>query len=258
MKRVTNTLDSRVLSVLFAAAAAVFPCSCGEAIGDSQTFKQNKAPVIDDMTAASADGTAVEEHNILCDMRFLIKAEASDPEGKPLAWSFSSNCGSFSTPEDTGTGCTAYFITDMPKGNTPVTVTLVATDHKNAAAEKTITIGYGKPAPVIGISASALTVGDLEVKTLTLSADCEGTFQLYVDNTVTRESDAHIDASKSSCFVGYVPGGTAPCVSLYDYAAAASGFKLRLPEEPGVYSVWAVFQDKIEQEEAKLCTVTVN
>ena len=69
--------------------------------------------------------------------------------------------------------------------------------------------------------------------------------------------NAHYDPSKSFCIFGFDPALPDPTVTLYGYSGTASGFKYRLPSEAGTYNVWVVFRDRIEQEDAKLCTVTV-
>lgn len=254
---VMENVNYRLWFILFALSSPFSVLSCGEAIGDALGFKPNKAPEIGAVTAVRTDGMVQDEHDLLSDTSFLITAEAADPEGKQLSWRFDSNCGSFSPPEDTAAGCRVYFITDMPEGNTAVTVTLYATDEKDAVSEKTITIGYGKPKPQISITKNALTVAGAGAESFSVHADCIGTFQVYLDNSILVPGDAHYDETKSYCIFGFDPSAADPSVSVYGYSGSAEGFKLRMPPEPGAYNVWVVFRDRIEQEDAELCTVTV-
>ena len=94
-------------------------------------------------------------------------------------------------------------------------------------------------------------------ETLSVHADCVGTFQVYLDNSILVPENAHYDETKSFCIFGFDPSSADPEVAFYGYQGTASGFKLRLPAEAGTYNVWVVFRDQIQQEDAKLCTVTV-
>jgi hypothetical protein len=250
-----------VISQIFILSAAVllpFFISCGDALEKARGFEPNKPPLIPSMTAVREDGVPIETHNILPGTRYVITVEACDPEGGDLLWNFTSNCGSFTTPEDTADGCSVIFqVTGEPAGNAEVWVKLVASDSKSASAEKEVVVGYGKDLPEISVSKAALTVASGTEESFTVHSDCTGVFQVYCDNSITSPADAHIDSTKSTCMFGYVSGDADPTVSIYEGSVSLSGYKLKLPGGSGSFRVWVVFKDQIEQEDSALCTVTV-
>lgn len=253
-------MKSGISQIYILAAAVVLPlfASCGDAIESARGFEPNQPPLISDMTAVREDGAPIETHNILPGTRYVITAEARDPEGGELSWNFTSNCGSFTTPENTADGCTAIFqVTGMPTGNAEVWVKIVASDSKSASAEKEVVVGYGKDLPHISVSQATLTVAGASAETITVHSDCTGIFQVYCDNSITSPSGAHIDATKSTCMFGYTSGDADPTVSIYEGSVSLSGYKLKLPGGSGSFKVWVVFKDQIQQEDSELCTVTV-
>ncbi|MGL4369273.1 MAG: hypothetical protein ACRCUT_06335, partial [Spirochaetota bacterium] len=85
------------------AALIIFPLlalslSCGGAIESSQDFKPNKQPVIESMTGSfyNPSGLAFDSSALISHMTFDIMVAASDPEGQDLAYSYTSDYGSFS------------------------------------------------------------------------------------------------------------------------------------------------------------------
>lgn len=241
--------------------AAVLFSSCEGTIKDAQDFKPNKPPVIGVMTGARYDGKPVDSTNIINDTSYIITAEASDPEGQPLTYEFSSDFGSFNDLAVTASGCSILFVTGGVKGNTPVTIVMKATDTKNGVSEKTFTLGTGKPYPKLVVEPTAISVSnhDSGVPTpITVWADCDGEFQIFCNNAITRESDAHIDIRQPATIFNM--GASAITVNICgnQCTSVPAGTKFfRLPDSSGSDKVWVVFWDLLGQESSRLVNVTI-
>lgn len=229
----------------------------GNAISNAQDFSPNEAPVISSIVPVRTDGNDIDVRNILDDTIYSITVTAYDPEGAEISYSFSSGYGSFSTPEKTSTGCTVLFVTDMPKGDTPVDITLESIDPKGASTTKSIILGYGKSAPVVslnGTSAGSVSVGVAGVQTVTFEADCDGTLQVYCDNSILSPDDA---SQREINSIPFTKGTLSVAICGKNAAVPASGRYFYLPDSTlADFKVWFVFADLIQQEKAVLCTVT--
>ena len=254
-----NLIWNMAYSVSFPALAvsAALLCSCGDTISDSQDFVPNEDPLITSMTVVHEDGNPIDLENILPGEYYTVTASVSDPEGQELSFGLKSNCGSFSNPEFSAGVCSATFLTDVPKGGAGVAVTLTATDAKNGKAEKTVTIGRGKDAPqILSLTPATMTVSGTGAATFTVTADCDGSFHIFYDNSLSAE-DVRFSSSTSPLQFGYTKGTTATAAVYGCDGSSTQSYKLRLPGA-GPYKVWVVFKDRIEQEAVGLCTVTAN
>lgn len=246
-----------VVSLSLIIAAALL--SCEGTIQDAQDFTPNKHPVIGIMTGARYDGNPVDSTNIINDTSYIITAEVSDPEGQPLTYEFTSDSGSFNNLVPTAYGCSILFVTGGVKGNTPVTIVMKATDTKNGVSEKTFTLGTGKPFPKLVVTPADISVNDSGVPTpITVWADCDGEFQIFCDNTISNESDAHIDIHQPATI--FTAGDPARTVNICgkNLSSVPGGTKFfRLPDSSGPDKVWVVFWDLLGQESVRLVNVTI-
>ena len=133
----------RIIFAAFCSITALFAASCGRTISDSQTFKPNMGPTISDVTFTLPDGiTAATLGN---SMVVRITVTASDPEGKELRYSFSSEAGAVGNIVSTSTGCTAELYTTNVRSGAEVRLTVTAKDVKGAVeTRKDLLVGSGR------------------------------------------------------------------------------------------------------------------
>jgi hypothetical protein len=219
--------------------------SCESAIEDAENFIPNKSPMITNATAVYYNPSALPFDNtkLISHMTFDITVEAADPENQTLTYEFSSDYGSFSAQTDSSTGSTVKFVTGLIKGGDNVVVRLKVSDTKNGATIEDISIGTGKAVPIISITPTSQTLAISTSGTVTATADCDGFFQVVVNDTATAD-EMHFDGENTS-FV------------LADKDVACT---LSIPAftTSGTHKVWILFLDYLYQESTPaLCTITV-
>jgi hypothetical protein len=275
-----NRTCSLLISFFLASGIFSLILSCGDVIEESQDFRPNKAPVISSFSGKRYDEKAYDKDNLISNTTFLLSAEAYDPEGKEISFAYSSESGSFTKQEDDDTTSSIIFVTGNLTAGEIVEVTLAVSDPKtkNNISSKKITLGKGKPVPVltvsdgsrsvssgkteslsVSISAAAATMAGGGAAVLTLSPDCDGYFQLIADNSISLESDAHI-VDGNNVFgirVSDEPSINGTIVG-YSCTDGPGTHFVKIPSsEKGTYKVWIVFCDYLNQEAAVLCKVTV-
>ena len=239
--------------------------SCEGTIKDAQDFKPNECPVIGVMTGARYDGDPVDSTNIINDTSYVITAEASDPEGQPLSYDFSSDYGSFNNLVATESGCSILFVTGGVKGSAPVTIVMRAIDTKNGVTEKKFTLGTGKPYPELVVTHAApetVSVNDSGYYSVTVWADCDGEFQIFCNNAILSEDDAHIDIHQPATLFSEGEAARYVCIcgknlATYPTDCPPDTKFFRMPDSTGPDKVWVVFRDLLGQERARLINVTI-
>jgi hypothetical protein len=234
--------------------------SCGDSIETAQNFRPDEAPVIISKSITRYDGKEYDSYRLISNTAFYLTVNAYDPEGGAIAWEFTSEHGSFGEPEITDTGVRVIFVTGKIVQADSVDIGIRAIDRKKKSSVETLHVGTGKPVPKITVNPGSVSITADGTAALTLSADCDGVFQLLCDNSITSASGAHIDTSVN--VFSYDGTGTV--------AAAVSGplstvtGRVKLPPSGSgsyantVYRVWVIFCDAMNQECAELCEVTVN
>lgn len=255
-----NKCISRILCV-FAGITLLpaFAACSGNAIAAAEDFVPNKAPVIESVSSVRIDGNTNDPENLIANIPYRITVSAFDPEGQSLTYSFQSAQGSFSGQDAADSGVSVVFVTGILTANEEVTVTVTAKDPKtrNDVSTSEIRIGKAKSAPVITVTPLSITIARNGRASLSLSADCDGSFQLQCDNTITSASDVHIDDSEN--IFGYVSSGGTATATVYgpDATAGTDTSRSIRMASAGTWKVWVIFSDYLNQETAELCTVTV-
>lgn len=253
-----NDLKCPIILFLF----LIVSCS-SSAFEDAQDFTPNKAPEVNNVNVTLPDGSANPGENIIPNMQFKISADVTDPENKELDYEFASNQGSFAEQESTATGVSVIFVTSNLTALEPVTVTLTAKDptRKNNTTVETIEIGMAKPFPKISISPTSLTITPTTSATLTLTADCTGSFQLIHNDTATSASELHIDNDKNVFGIETLTGINKDVTATVYGHSPLPGTSMNhaiCVNALGPHKIWVVFKDLMGQETAVLCTVTEN
>jgi hypothetical protein len=221
-----------------------FIFSCESAIEDAEKFVSNKSPVITNTTAVYYNPTALpfDKNKLISHMTFDITVEAADPENQTLTYEFSSDYGSFSAQTDNSAGSTIKFVTGLLKGGDNVVVRLKVSDTKNGAAIKNISIGTGKAVPIVSITPTSLTLPGPGPFIVDVKADCDGFFQIVMDDDATADT-IHFDGESTS-FV--MADKDVPCPLSTSVLSS------------GTHKVWILFLDYLYQESTPaLCMITV-
>lgn len=233
---------------------------CGKAIGESQDFVPNEAPVIKSVTALQWKGgttyaalSDAEKAGLISNMTFKLSIVAEDPENERITYSYSVQHGTITPQEVTSEGTSAYFVTDenIIAGD-KISVTVTATDPVGDSDQYILEIGTAKPQPVLRASFS--TTADDADETFSLSgslplyisADCGGQYQFQISAT----NSTTAPAMDYDSFVWNYAVGTTDTVTI-----SSTGEKCRIAAA-GTWYVWIVFADDIGQERAKCVTVT--
>jgi uncharacterized repeat protein (TIGR02543 family) len=227
--------------------------SCGSSISTAQNFIPNRAPVVTKFAATySGTDTSYKTTNLYSGMPFTIDVDAYDPENKNLTYEITSSQGTFSDKTDTETGVEWTFYIGYIGAGQSVTVTLKIFDDKNAQFIQTLDIGSGKTAPGLSVvppSDSEITPDGLT--TLSFSCDSKGSYRVYLDNSITSESQATIGSS----------------VTLYSDENSDVKVKISGPtsktlgdvvlEKDVVNRIWIVFRDNLSLTSVAECVMYV-
>ncbi|MGL4369007.1 MAG: hypothetical protein ACRCUT_04955 [Spirochaetota bacterium] len=227
---------------------------------DAQDFTPNMPPAISNATVTLTDGSENPVVNLISDMQFKITADVADPENGELEYAFASDQGSFAGQESTATGISVIFVTAELTCEEKISVTLTVKDPsgKNNTSVETIAIGTAKPAPKISISQTSVPIASTGTATITLTADCTGSFQLVQNDTAVSASEIHIDTLKNVFGIETETGTAATTTATISgpTGPTATNHSIRV-STTGPHTIWAVFKDLIGQETAVSCTVTV-
>ncbi len=135
----------KILLFIMIASGAV---SCGDSVVENiQNDKGpyipvNHAPVIESI---QSDLGALD---IIPHMKIVLTVTATDPDGDPVLYTFTTEQGSFNNLIDTGSGCTIDFYTDADiSAEEQVFVTVNASDAEGAASSEEYNVGVGLRAP---------------------------------------------------------------------------------------------------------------
>ncbi|HEY1406405.1 MAG TPA: hypothetical protein VF857_07345, partial [Spirochaetota bacterium] len=222
----------------------------------SQDFVPNKAPVVTSVSTVRYDGLPNDSENLISNIVFVVKMEAHDPEGHELSYSYSSDTGSFVSQNDTSTGSSILFVTGNIKAGDEVNVVVTVRDIRNGVTTSTVRVGQAKPVPkFITMTPETMTITANGGDVINVAVDCDGEMQLLCDNSISSAADAHIDTSKN-LFAYTKASGTIQVMIAGSGQGAPTG-RVQI-SETGVNKVWVIFIDKLGQETAALCTVTVN
>ncbi len=218
--------------------------SCGTSIQDAQNFIENKPPVI---TAFNADlPVGISSDSIVGGIAVDITVEASDPEGRPLTYDFTSESGSFANKTLTDDGCTVQFITlgDIAGGQ-DVIISLSVTYVKRTSVSTTLNIGSGKQGPALTLSLIDTSIHPNNQTSFSFSSDSNGYYQIQYLNGVTDPQQAVVD--DNIALYRYTASGDSAnpnIVSINVLGANAldpGGKIIRLDGLDGVKNVWVLF-----------------
>jgi hypothetical protein len=174
------------IGIIFLLAAVLTGCK-GNAINDAQTFKYNKSPVIDGVSASYADGRSISADRIEPYALFVINVRAADPDNNPLSYTFSSPAGSFMNTAITPSGCTVVFKTGNISGGQSVNLWVNVSDANGAIARRSFDLGAGKIGPTIAASFDKIRITSDGYINLSVSANCAGFFQIVPDGDETSD-----------------------------------------------------------------------
>jgi hypothetical protein len=221
-------------------------------IGLAKSFKPNKAPEVSAFKAEYIGTGTFDKTKICSGMPFLITVAAEDPEHSKLTYSLDSDQGTFDNQIDTAAGMTATFYIGSISGGDPVYVTLRVTDPKKSEFTQKIEVGSGKTGPGISLTAPAEdAITPSGSTSLTFSVSSEGSYRVYVDNSVTKAENATI-GTDVTLYDDEDSAVTVPLIGPNESAAAGA---VRLTS--GLNRIWVVFQDTLKQTDAVGCTVLV-
>jgi hypothetical protein len=218
--------------------------SCGGAIESAQDFYPNKPPVIDGTPSFTYVNGSFDADALIDHMTFDVTVAAHDPENGTLTYTYTSGYGSFAGQEDTAAGSAVKFVTGSLKAGDPVAVTITVSDKKRGATVYTLPIGTGKKVPSETVTSAAPSHLALNASgTVTVTADCDGFFQVVENNT---DSAASIHFNGTSQSFVLANKGVPVALALPSHSSA------------GNYVEWVLFLDYLNQEAAPVkCAVTV-
>lgn len=231
--------------------------SCGSSINDAQDFIPNEPPVIQNKSFELLSPIA-PTNELRGDFLFEIRVKAYDPEGEQLTYGFTSDFGTFGAKEIVDEVCIVQFLTnENVKAETPVMVTVNVSDPIKAFAEDSIIVGTGKKEAVITaiLTAGSDTITFSEDATIEFAADCEGIYQVFYNNAIAPEN-VEIDDTQKIYRYEKIGGILIPASIVVAGPSSSTAAAEKLPGV-GTYKVWVVFNDYINPDTAKLCTITV-
>lgn len=235
---------SAIIRILFISGLSLIPLlvSCGKSIENAQDFVPNDPPVIESCTVTdNATGKEVDASNIILGMTLKCVVKAVDPEGKPLAYTFTSDYLSCSSQTSTADGCDGLFVVTRVVANTPVTLTVAVRDQKEASATKLIPIGTGKEGPLLTLgSPSPASINNIGSTTFSFNCSSDGWYQvLESSDDVAKNPAAHMSTSAK-----YTAGEekTATVVGP-SFSGAFDTNKVQVSSGAGVKKIWIIFKD---------------
>jgi 6-phosphogluconolactonase (cycloisomerase 2 family) len=242
----------------------LFLASCGKSIKNAQDFEPNRPPRIDTLyiTVTLADGSPLQKDKLVAGMSAIrIFVPATDPDKDPLTYEFTSPYGSFSDKSISNDGCAIiFYISSNINGGVPVPVHIIVQDPKKASSTVDYTIGTGK----VGANISVSVTGSAYIQPgkdseITFSADCEGMYQIYCDNTVSLPANAVMrDDLPIFRYKKDSNGAFQPMKLSISGPGSLTAGKAKLSAINSSNAVWVVFSDNINPDISIKCTITVD
>jgi hypothetical protein len=216
---------------------------CGEAISDAQNFTPNSPPTIHAVTVNNPGNAPVISYH-----PYLVTVTASDPDRNDLSYTFRSNDGSFEDKTTTATGCSVNFIAGDLAGGEEIIVSVSVTDKRGGTAVSSVNVGTAKQGPTIVVSASRTAIKSNGNLLLSVSANCEGVFQLWPDSATAPSA---IDTSDPTKPMRIYKSGTTKTLKVAGPNSIA-GTDLKLTSKAAYpnetyYHSWVVFRDGLRQ-----------
>jgi hypothetical protein len=240
---------------LFAAAAIFIPLlACGSSMKDAQTFKPNKAPVVESYTVVNQ--ATSEEITSSTDMiigtMVVCTVKANDPEGMDLSYSFGSDFGTTTKPVKSADGCKVTFLITRVIGLEPVILQLSVSDPKKATVVADITVGKGLPgatltvdSPYIAASAHPEYIQPTGKTEFTFSATANGIFKLLESNTDSapawNSKPVSVDYTASTTDT---PSRQTITVVGSDYVGDIDYNTVKVSAGDGEKKIWILFKDE--------------
>jgi hypothetical protein len=179
---------------------------------------------------------------------YLVTVTASDPDRNDLSYTFRSNDGSFEDKTATATGCSVNFIAGDLAGGEEIIVSVSVTDKRGGSAASSVNVGTAKQGPTIVVSASRTAIKSDGNLSLSVSANCEGVFQLWPDSATAPNA---IDTSDPTKPMRIYKSGTTKTLKVAGPNSIA-GTDLKLTSKGSYpnetyYHSWVVFRDGLRQ-----------
>ncbi|HNX58417.1 MAG TPA: Ig-like domain-containing protein, partial [Spirochaetota bacterium] len=233
--------------------------SCGKSIENAQDFIPNDPPVIESCTVTDdATGKEIDASNIILGMKLKCAVKASDPEGKPLAYTFTSDYLSCSSQTGTADGCDGIFVVTKVVANTPVTLTVSVRDQKDASATMLIPIGTGKEGPLLTVgSPDKTSINSTGYATFVFTCTSDGIYQvLESGDDVSKNPAAYLKTTSvytAGEEIKAIVGGPSYSVATADVAKTAI-----VSSGDGPKKIWIVFKDNNNYYAASSVSVSLD
>lgn len=258
----------RKITVYIVFAVLFFIAACGSSIHDAQDFIPNEPPAIVDgslkLTTVSGDdiGESVKK-NLMNGMTFKVWIKATDPEGKPLSYKYTSPNATFAenVTETDGSVSSVFVTKDITVLITDVSITAVVTDEKKSTAQKAISLGSGKAGPSLTTDMSVTKSFIMPTASTSFSfySDSDGYYQVRNMDGVTDPSLVDVDYETAIYKYAASTTGTPNAITIQIAGATApdpGGKIVRVSAPDGAKNVWVLFWDGLEQFSKKDVVVT--